>query len=542
MKTLLKKAVPFIVILCLLMSMLTVSVSAAGSSSIAFSKSKLAIGEALTVTARFSTSTGDPMYGLEGFITYDPSVLEYASGAGGNTNLLTPGKVKIVMQAAGKTNLSEQIKFKAIKSGSSMIALESMVYVDSNDAEQALTGSSATVTVTDPSAQASSNANLKGLAVSSGTLTPKFSPDVTAYTVTIDNSVKELYVSCSKSDSAATYTVKGSKDMKVGKNERSVVVTAENGNTKTYTITITRLDENGNVPSDETDAPLNDITEVTVDGDILHVQEDFSAQPLPSGFNVIDYAFDGKTIPALGDGTYIMIFLSLPDGSASDFYVVGSDNKFVKLITVDLGGILYSILPATNVPEGYTLVNDCQINGVSVPAYKSANSPEDFFMVYAKGPGGQNGFYNYDTVDNTLQRAVFTLSDNTQIETKPNDNSENTEGNIIEAFMQLGLNAKIVVITILAIILLLIAAIIVLIVKIATAGRTEKIIDTEDNNESEDTGFEYISIGEPIKNTETETKFETEAETEETETEEIISEEAETETAEEEDSSDETDE
>ncbi len=504
MKTLLKKAVPFIVILCLLMSMLTVSVSAAGSS-VAFSKNKLAIGETLTVTARFSTSSSDPISGLVGYLTYDPAVLDFVS-ASGNVSELTPGKLKIVIVLQSpKTNLEENVKFKAIKSGSSLVSLENLVYVDSAETEQQLSGSSATVTVTNPSAQASSDANLKGLVVSAGALSPKFSPDVTSYTVTIENSVTELYVSCSKSDSAATYTVKGSKDMKVGKNQRSIVVTAENGNTKTYTITITRLDENGNVPTEETDKPLNEITEVTVDGDIFHVQEDFSAQTLPSGFNVMDYAFDGKTIPALGDGTYIMIFLSLPDGSASDFYIVNSDNKFTKLISIDLNGVIYSILPASEIPEGYTLVNDCQINGVTVPAYKSAKGPEDFFMVYAKGPGGQNGFYNYDTVDNTLQRALNLTLNGGANENDPADKPVNADGNVLDAFMQLGLNAKIVVITILAIILLLIMAIIVLIVKIARAGKAKKEMIAQ---EGEDLDFEYISIGEPITNTDAEETME----------------------------------
>ncbi len=509
MKTVLKKVVPFIVIICLLMSMLTVSVSAAGSSSIAFSKSKLAIGETLTVTARFSTTSGEDMYAFEGYITYNPAVVQYVTGTG--CSRLTDGKV-MISNFASSSNETIDIKFKAIGAGNSMMALEQLVYTDIEKVEKELTGSSATVTVTDPSAQASSNANLKGLVVSAGTLSPKFSPDVTSYTVTIENSVTELYVSCSKSDSAATYTVKGSKDMKVGKNQRSIVVTAENGNTKTYTITITRLDENGNVPTEDTDKPLNEITEVTVDGDIFHVQEDFSAQTLPSGFNVMDYAFDGKTIPALGDGTYIMIFLSLPDGSASDFYIVNSDNKFTKLISIDLNGVIYSILPASEIPEGYTLVNDCQINGVTVPAYKSANGHEDFFMVYAKGPGGQNGFYNYDTVDNTLQRALnLTLNDGAN-ENDPADKPANADGNVLDAFMQLGLNAKIVVITILAIIFLLIVAIIVLIVKIARAGKTKKEVITQ---EDEDLDFEYISIGEPITNTYTEEDVEDQTVTEE---------------------------
>ena len=492
MKKILKKAIPMIVMVCILLSMVTLSVHAEGSS-IAFSKSKIAIGETLTVTVRFSTASADPMYGLEGFIIYDPAVLEYASGSGGNLNLLTPGKIKIVLQSAGKTNLSEQIKFKAIKSGSSVISAESLVYVNSSESEQPLKGSSATVTVTDPSVQASSNANLKGLTVSSGTLSPNFSPDVTEYSVTIENSVTELYVSVSKADPSATYTVKGSKDMKVGVNQRAITLTAENGNTKTYTITITRLDESGNVPSEENDTPVNQAIEVTVNGDIYYVQDDFSTENLPLGFNVIDYAFNGQTVPAISDGVYNIVLLSQPDGSVSNFYAVLGDNKFEEIIFVELGGSVYTILPAKEIPTGYSLVNDCQINEVSVPAYKNTSASSDFFLVYAKGPGGQNAFYNYDALDNTLQRALnLTFGEKEDEDNQVNE--EITYASVISAFMELGLSAKIVVVTIIAIILLLVAAIIVLIVKIATAGRPEKI----DSKENEEVDFEYISIGEPI--------------------------------------------
>ncbi len=498
MKTLAKKIIPLIISVGILLSMLTVSVYAAGSS-IAFSKNKITVGETLTVTARFSTSSSDPMYGLEGYITYDPAVLEFVSSDNGN--LLTNGKAKIVLQSPGKNNLTEVIKFKALKAGKSIISLESLLYVDKNDTEKSLSGSSATVTVTDPSAQASSNANLKGLTLSSGTLTPAFDPNVTSYSVTLPYNVTELWVSTSRADAKATATVEGSREMKVGFNKRTVIVTAENGATKTYTINITRLDESGNVPQTETQEPINDVTEVTVDGTSMYVQEDFAGATTPTGFSVIDYAFDSKTIPALSDGTYIMIYLKTPDGTASDFYVVNEDDSFTKLVTVTVGGISYSILPTAEVPDGYTQVSDFMIGEVMVPAYKSDNAVfTEFVTVYAKGPGGQNSFYNYDTVDGTMQRAVdIDLKSQAQFD---ENTAPEQELNIIETFNDLNTNGKIVTITILAIILLLIIAVIVLIVKIATAGKDKKEYEQEEDDfyfeDDESVGFEYVSVGEPV--------------------------------------------
>ncbi len=520
MKTVLKKIIPFIITLAIALSVLTVSVAAAGSS-VAFSKSTLTVGDTLTVTARFSTSSSDPMYGLEGFITYDPSVLEFVSGD--NCNVLTKGKAKIVMQSAGKTNLTETIKFKSLKAGTSTIALENLVYVNKNEEEKNLSGCSAVVTVTNPSTQASSNTSLKNISTSSGTLTPKFNPDVTSYSVTIANDVEELWLSVTKGDSKQTYVVEGSRNMKVGQNKRVVVVTAENGDTKKYTVNITRLDADGQQTDTPTeDEPLNDLSEVIVDDQPMYVVEDLTGTELPEGFPVTEYAFDGKTIPALSDGNYIILMLRLPDNSSNGFYVYDKDGIFTKLITVTVGGQIFHIMPTDEVPEGYSSVNDFTIGEVTVPAYKSDKAGlGDFALVYAKGPGGQTGFYSYDTVDNTIQRVV-----EPEEEEKTDDvigNGENEKTDIITSFMELNTNGKIVVITILSIILLLIAAIIVLIVKIALSGKKHDDFEEYDEEELfEDdngiVGFEYVSVED--NNTDTvdeEIQEETEEDTEETE-------------------------
>ena len=522
MKTVINKIIPLIIVLSLVMSFLTVSVAAAGSS-VAFSKNTLTVGETLTVTARFSTSSSDAMYGLEGYITYDPKVLEWVSGD--NCNMLTAGKVKIVMQSAGKTNLAETIRFKSLKAGTSTISLENLVYVNANDEEKSLSGCSAVVTVTNTSTQASSNTNLKGISTSSGTLTPKFNPDVTSYSVTIANDVEELWLSVSKGHDKQTYVVEGSRNMKVGLNKRVVVVTAENGAVKKYTVNITRIDSQGQQtePPTEGDEPLNDLSEVMVGDKQMYVVEDLTGAELPAGFKVIEYAFDGKTIPALSDNNYIILMLRLPDNSANGFYIYGNEGDFTQLTTVTVGGQNFYILPTNEIPEGYSSVNDFTIGEVAIPAFKSDKAGlGDFALVYAKGPGGYTGFYSYDTVDNTIQRVVFPEPEEENTEPVIDDTENDDSTDIITSFMELNVNGKIVVITILSIIVLLVAAIIVLIVKIASAGRDNDDFeddDFEDEDLEEDNsgivGFEYVSVED--NNTESEEEAIPEEKTEESE-------------------------
>ncbi|MBQ5910899.1 MAG: cadherin-like beta sandwich domain-containing protein [Clostridia bacterium] len=492
----LKRIISLVVAVALVLSLLTFSASAAGSS-LAFSANQLKIGDTLTVTARFSTTSSDKMYGLEGYITYNPKIIEYVSGD--NCNLLTDGKVKIVLTSAGKTNLEQSLTFKAVAAGSSVIALENLVYVNVDDQQKTLEGSSAPITVINQSSEASANANLKGLAVSSGTLTPKFNPDVTEYTVTIANDVTELWVSAAKADEKATFTVEGSKDMKVGLNKRVIVVTAENGTVKKYTVTITRLDANGQIPeTEQTEEPLNNLSEVIVDEQEMYIVEDFADTELPKGFNVIEYAFNGKTIPALSDDNYVLLMLRLPDNSASGFYVYDKNGVFTKLIAVNVGGQDFYILPTEEAPHGYSAVNDFKIGEITVPAFKSDKvGLGDFAIVYAKGPSGKTGYYCYDTVEQTMQRlSTLAIEDAEEDTESVPEEPENTD--LVSSFIELNANGKIVVITIIAVIVLLIAAIVILIIKIVNSGKEELDEDEDDaiydNNDI--VGFEYVSVDE----------------------------------------------
>ncbi len=93
----------------------------------------------------------------------------------------------------------------------------------------------------------SSDATLASLSLSSGTLSPTFSPGGTSYTAAVPNSVSSITVTASANDGGASVTTtvngapaSGSAPLNVGSNAISVVVTAADGTTKTYTVTVTR--------------------------------------------------------------------------------------------------------------------------------------------------------------------------------------------------------------------------------------------------------------------------------------------------------------
>ena len=71
-----------------------------------------------------------------------------------------------------------------------------------------------------------------------------FSENKTSYDVTVPNNVTQVEIYATKKDSKASLTGTGIKKLQEGQNTANVIVTAEDGTTKTYTKNIKRLSKN----------------------------------------------------------------------------------------------------------------------------------------------------------------------------------------------------------------------------------------------------------------------------------------------------------
>ena len=98
-----------------------------------------------------------------------------------------------------------------------------------------------TTTVT-PKTTKSSDANLSNLGIRPNDFTG-FKMGTTTYNVTVPEEVEKVEVYATTRDPKAKVTGTGMKNLEKGENALSVVVTAENGTTKTYTINVTRKGE-----------------------------------------------------------------------------------------------------------------------------------------------------------------------------------------------------------------------------------------------------------------------------------------------------------
>ena len=96
-----------------------------------------------------------------------------------------------------------------------------------------------TTTTNGTKAKKSNNANLSNLGMNPNDF-KGFKPNQTTYNVTVPNNVEKVTIYATAQDKKATIKGNETKQLNEGKNALSIVVTAEDGTQKTYTINVTR--------------------------------------------------------------------------------------------------------------------------------------------------------------------------------------------------------------------------------------------------------------------------------------------------------------
>lgn len=260
-----------------------------------------------------------------------------------------------------------------------------------------------------PGVSLSSNNALSSLTVSAGTLTPAFDPAITEYTLSLPSQSDRLTITANPSDSRATVQGDGEISLQDGETSLSVVVTAEDGSAKAYTITV-----------QVAQAPT---LFLDYNGQRLGVVKDVSQVTPPAGFAPAKpITYSGDTLPIWTDvsGKRTLVYLMDEKSSAQGFYLfsqaTGVQSPYLPIlcgsvtyIYTDIPKELSSVpglTPATVKAFGQTL-NGWTYNDASL---------KDFCVLYLMDDAGSYGYYTYDSREETLQRfsgAVFTDSGET---------------------------------------------------------------------------------------------------------------------------------
>ncbi len=223
--------------------------SLAATARVAFSDPTTQVGQEVSITMKFTSTSGEMLGDTDVMLAYDGTMLEFISGtgnvSGGN------GAIRVKSAPMGATETATELRFKSLRAGTATITITSCEGYDNNG--QILTVQEGSSTVTIQGLETSSNdATLKSLQVSPGTLEPAFTPMQETYTVTVGLETDRLAVSGEPNNDNAKITVEGGSELSEGTNTVVCRVTAEDGTTvKNYTITVNKVEggENTEAPA-----------------------------------------------------------------------------------------------------------------------------------------------------------------------------------------------------------------------------------------------------------------------------------------------------
>ena len=227
MKKILKSLIALVILSSFIASYSCVN-AATGSFSVSAASTSLTKGKTTSITI-----TAKNCGGQFSISSSNSSVVSVSS----SSEWVESGSKKVTITAKGEGSATITVKAQDVADTSEKV-------VSGSKSVTIKVGSSSNNNSSDDnkSSNKSSNANLTTLGI-----TPKdydfsgFSKDKTSYSVTVPNDVDSLEVKYEKADSKAKVKVTGNDNLEVGTNNIKVVVTAENGTTKTYTIKVTKL-------------------------------------------------------------------------------------------------------------------------------------------------------------------------------------------------------------------------------------------------------------------------------------------------------------
>ncbi len=406
---------------CICLSLFSLNTLAASGTATIACNTKYVKGDTVSVVVTIKAHNDDPqVWYSDGKLSYNPSVLKFSNISKGMANENSSGELTFSFVGNQAKSDSVTFTFTAIDNGKSTLSLSNCTY--SNNDDYSVSGQSVSVTVSDPAPVSSappvsskpvvsqtptapsSNCNLSSLSVDGGTLTPAFSPNVTEYSVTVENSVSSTVVHYSKAHSGATVSGGGTVALEIGDNAHAVTVTAQDGTKKTYNIKIRRA-------TIEETVALNPFATV-IGGKMHHIVNDLTGIEVPAGFVAANESYNGQEIPVFksdnSEYDYTLFRISRDEDGYTDYYIYKSmRDEFVPLQYMIVNNIMYVFaeLPETYiVPEGYYETATTLGNGTVKAFCAEDEALADLYVVYCYTAGNE-GFYRFDALQSTVQRA-----------------------------------------------------------------------------------------------------------------------------------------
>lgn len=370
-----------LVLLGVICALIMPSVVSAASGSIRVSgTSSAVVGNRVTVTVTLSSSTAIGSWQMD--LNYDKSYLQLVSSTAEERG------TSMANSSSGTKSKSYTFVFKTLKTGTTRVSVSSyLAYAFSDLSRMDLTTSSKSIrimTQEELEASYSKDNNLKDLSVTVGEevyeLTPEFDRDTLEYNVTVPTGTTLITVEATRNDSTATVDGDGEIEVTEGLNTIPIVVTAQNGDEKTYTLIVNVEDEN----------PI----EVAVDGKNYTVVKSNTLLTAPSTYVETTVSIDGFDIPAFVNEAigYTLVGLKDEDGNVSLYQY--EDGEYI--LYNEFNSKSYTLVPVGFSKELDYIKTTVEINGITTGAYQYSSDSNLYIINALNLENGEEDLYLYD--------------------------------------------------------------------------------------------------------------------------------------------------
>ena len=377
------KKISYIICTVLFSLLFIKNISAASASiSVTANKSQVIVGETVRITVKVSSN--EPL-GSWTFDVVPTSNLSLTDSSFGGLY------VRDVVGSSNEKSKTYTFTFKAKSSGSASVQIKnSSVYLYSEEGVAPVNGKV--------------NLTLKTRAeIEAGySISPTFDKTKTSYTLEVPNGTESIKVSATKEDSRSRVSGTGVINVSEGNNKIDIVVVAQNGSIKTYTIDVTVKE-------------LNPIEVEVNNKKYLVIRKEEQLPKVNMYYELSKTNIGEEEVPSYTSETtkYTLVGLKDEDGNSKLFIYDGTDFKEYREIT--FGNTFFVISEPSEIKEGYT-TSSIKIGDEVYVAYKNENY--EFPLLYGMNVAtGKTDFYKYDSVENSIQRfeKVVEVSNNEQL-------------------------------------------------------------------------------------------------------------------------------
>ena len=339
-------------------------------------------------------------------VTIYPKVSDLAgkfSVSSSNSSVLSGGDTGWCDNSGCNFNNLPHVIFKATNPGSATITFSTVdVSIDNGSDGEAYSNSrSITINVVtkkssggggssvDINKTYSKDNNLKLLDVEGYDITPEFNKDTLEYKLDLDSDVTKINITATPNDENAKVKGAGEVNLSEGVNTINIVVTAENGNEKTYKLIVNVEDKN----------PIK----VKIDKKEYTVVKRKDSLGTKDGYIEKEIKINKIKVPALYNEATKVTLVGLKDNKGN-IGLYAYDSKTGKYSIYNEFKFDVMDLYVYEAPKAKYKETKIKIGDTKVVAYK-IDGVDDYYLLYGTNmTTGYIGYYLYDSKENSVQR------------------------------------------------------------------------------------------------------------------------------------------